>query len=93
MVLTILENYIDKMKNIESLEFAKRHEDPFMQTAELVVSYRKSDRARWALNALNDALFLACKNFERKDDGSKDVRTDEQKRKHQECFGLMARIR
>ena len=91
MVLKAMENLIDELKLIESLEHSRRNEE-YLNANNLTESYRKSDSARWMLNKMNDNLFLVCKENERKDDGSGDTRSDEQKRIHQECFGLMTRI-
>lgn len=92
MVLKAMENLIDDLKLIKALEYGIRKEK-HLNGDQLAESYRKSDRAGWMLDKMYDNLFLVCQENERKDDGSGDIRSDEQKQVHQECFGLMARIK
>lgn len=88
MVITAIENFIEKFKIEERLEFARREQD-HLNSQELIKSYHTSDRARYVLNSLNDELFLVMKEI----DDKKDDRTDEEKQISQQCFGLMAKCK
>lgn len=89
MVLKAIENLIEELKGIESLEHARRKQD-YLTTQELVKSYQESNRASFMLNLIYKNLLAVIE--ENSKEGEIDTRSDEQKQTHQQCFGLLTQI-